>query len=109
YKYGDVTVRDHMALDGLTDVWDQCSMGESTERHVGRLGITRADQDQFAVTSHQRAAAAQKNGVFAEEIVPLSVPQRRGDPLVVDTDEGVRPDTTLEALARLKPAFAPDG
>jgi acetyl-CoA C-acetyltransferase len=109
YQYGDVLIKDHMALDGLTDVWDACSMGESTERHVGRLGITRGEQDAFAAASHQRAAAAQKNGVFAEEITPLQVPQRRGDPLVVDTDEGVRPDATAESLARLRPAFSPDG
>lgn len=109
YKYGDVVVQDHLARDGLTDVWDQCSMGESTERHVGRLGITRADQDAFAAASHQRAAAAQKNGAFSEEIVPVEAPQRRGDPVRFDTDEGVRADTTAETLAKLRPAFADDG
>lgn len=109
YKYGDVVVRDHMALDGLTDVWDACSMGESTERHVATLGITRGQQDEFAAASHQRAAAAQKNGAFGEEITPLEVPQRRGDPLTVDIDEGVRADATAESLAKLKPAFAADG
>jgi acetyl-CoA C-acetyltransferase len=109
YKYGDVVVRDHMALDGLTDAWDCCSMGESTERHGTALGISREEQDSFAAASHQRAAAAQKNGAFAEEIVPLKVPQRRGEPLVVDSDEGIRPDTTAESLSRLRPAFTPDG
>jgi acetyl-CoA C-acetyltransferase len=109
YKYGDVVIKDHMALDGLTDVWDACSMGESTERHIASLGITRTDQDRFAAASHQRAAAAQKNGAFAEEIVPVQVPQRRGDPLVVDTDEGVRPESTAESLGTLRPAFSPDG
>jgi acetyl-CoA C-acetyltransferase len=109
YKYGDVVVKDHMALDGLTDVWDACSMGESTERHVARLGITREDQDAFAAASHQRAAAAAKNGTFTEEITPVEVPQRRGDPLLVEADEGVRPDTTVETLAKLRPAFAADG
>jgi acetyl-CoA C-acetyltransferase len=109
YKYGDVLIKDHMALDGLTDVWDACSMGESTERHVAGLGITRADQDAFAAASHQRAAAAQKNGAFAEEIVPVEVPRRRSDPLVIDIDEGVRPEATVGSLARLRPAFAPDG
>ncbi|MFY1687587.1 acetyl-CoA C-acetyltransferase [Plantactinospora sp. WMMB782] len=109
YKYGDVTVKDHMALDGLTDAWDCCAMGESTERHNARHGIGRAEQDAFAAASHQRAAAAQKNGAFAEEIVPVTVPQRKGDPLVIDEDEGVRPDTTAESLARLRPAFTPDG
>src|SRR5215831_11124609 len=67
YKYGDVTVKDHMALDGLTDVWDMCSMGESTERHNDRYQITRERQDEFGAASHQRAAAAQKSGAFAEE------------------------------------------
>ncbi|MDG4789551.1 acetyl-CoA C-acetyltransferase [Micromonospora sp. WMMD1102] len=109
YKYGDVIVKDHMALDGLTDAWDCCAMGESTERHNARHGIGRAEQDAFAAASHQRAAAAQKNGAFAEEIVPVAVPQRKGDPLVIDEDEGVRPDTTAESLARLRPAFTPDG
>ena len=109
YKYGDVVVKDHMAHDGLTDVWDACSMGESTERHVSRLGISRAEQDEFAAASHQRAAAAAKNGAFAEEIVPIEVPQRRGEPVTIAEDEGVRPDTTPESLAKLRPAFAPDG
>lgn len=109
YKYGDVVVKDHMALDGLTDAWDCCSMGESTERHGARHGITRAEQDAFAAASHQRAAAAQKNGLFADEIVPVRIPQRKGDPVVVDADEGIRPDTTVETLAKLRPAFSPDG
>ncbi|MER7165030.1 acetyl-CoA C-acetyltransferase [Micromonospora sp. NPDC000207] len=109
YKYGDVTLADHMALDGLSDPWDDCSMGESTERHGARHGITRADQDTFAATSHQRAAAAQKNGHFADEITPVVIPQRRGEPLVISEDEGIRPDTTAESLGRLRPAFAPDG
>jgi acetyl-CoA C-acetyltransferase len=109
YKYGDVTLKDHMALDGLTDAYDQVAMGESTDRHNARLGIGRAEQDAFAARSHQRAAAAQKNGVFAEEIAPVSVPQRRGDPIVVSEDEGIRPDTTAEVLAKLKPAFTPSG
>ncbi|MFY1651923.1 acetyl-CoA C-acetyltransferase [Solwaraspora sp. WMMB762] len=109
YKYGDVVVADHMALDGLTDVFDCCAMGESTERHGTRLGISRAEQDAFAATSHQRAADAQKNGVFAEEITPVEVPQRKGDPVRLLNDEGIRPDTTVETLARLRPAFTPDG
>ncbi|MFI5845086.1 acetyl-CoA C-acetyltransferase [Catenuloplanes sp. NPDC051500] len=109
YKYGDVIIKDHMALDGLTDAWDCCSMGESTEKHGARHGITREEQDAFAAASHQRAAAAQKNGHFAEEIAPVSIPQRKGDPIVISEDEGIRPDTTAESLARLRPAFAPDG
>src|SRR4051812_29807912 len=109
YKYGDVVVRDHMALDGLTDAYDQVSMGESTERHTARVGITRADQDAFGAASHQRAAAAQKNGHFAEEIVPVEIPQRKGDPILVTEDEQIRPETTAESLAKLRPAFAKDG
>ncbi|GAB3152362.1 acetyl-CoA C-acetyltransferase [Micromonospora sonneratiae] len=109
YKYGDVVIKDHMALDGLTDVYDCCSMGEATERHGVRHGITRTEQDAFAATSHQRAAAAQKNGVFAEEIVPVSIPRRKGDPVVITEDEGIRPDTTVETLSKLRPAFTKDG
>ncbi|MEH0983142.1 acetyl-CoA C-acetyltransferase [Micromonospora sp. CPCC 205556] len=109
YKYGDVTVKDHMALDGLTDAWDCCSMGESTERHGVKHGITRQEQDAFAAASHQRAAAAQKNGHFADEITPVVIPQRKGEPLVISEDEGIRPDTTVESLGKLRPAFAKDG
>jgi acetyl-CoA C-acetyltransferase len=107
-KYGDILVRDHTALDGLTDPWDGISMGESTERSGAELDITRAEQDAFAALSHQRAAAAQRNGHFAEEIAPIRTGQRDADP-VVDTDEGVRPDATAESLGRLRPAFAKDG
>jgi len=109
YKYGDVTVLDHMALDGLSDAYDACSMGESTERHNPRFGVTREQQDAFGAASHQKAAAAQKNGVFAEEITPLEIPQRKGEPLLVLEDEGIRPETTAESLAKLRPAFAKDG
>jgi acetyl-CoA C-acetyltransferase len=109
YKYGDVVVRDHMALDGLTDAYDCCSMGESTERHSRALNIDRAEQDAFGAASHQRAAAAQKNGAFGEEIVAVEIPQRRGDPILVTEDEQIRPETTVESLAKLRPAFAPDG
>jgi acetyl-CoA C-acetyltransferase len=109
YKYGDVVIKDHMALDGLTDVYDVCSMGESTERHNPAYAVTRAAQDAFGAASHQRAAAAQKNGVFAEEITPVEIAQRRGDPLLILEDEGIRPETTPESLAKLRPAFAKDG
>jgi acetyl-CoA C-acetyltransferase len=109
HKYGDITMLDHMALDGLTDAYEGCSMGESTDRHSVRHGITRQEQDAFGAASHQRAAAAQKNGVFAEEIAPVEVPQRRGDPVVITEDEGIRPDTTAESLAKLRPAFGKDG
>src|SRR5256884_4667384 len=109
YKYGEVTLLDHMALDGLTDAYDGVSMGESTDRHSKRYGITREEQDAFGAASHQKAAAAQKDGRFAEEITPLSVPQKRGEPIVISEDEGIRPDTTPETLARLRPAFGSDG
>jgi acetyl-CoA C-acetyltransferase len=109
FKYGDTALVDSMALDGLTDAFDQVSMGESTERHNGRLGISRQEQDEFAARSHQLAAKAIKDGVLADEIEPVVIPQRRGEPVVVDTDEGVRADTTAESLAGLKPAFAADG
>src|SRR5215471_12582528 len=105
FKYGDTALVDSMALDGLTDAFDQVSMGESTERHNGRLSITRQEQDEFAARSHQLASTAIKNGILAEEIVPVTIPQRRGEPLVFDTDEGVRGDTTAESLSGLKPAF----
>ncbi len=109
YKYGSVEVLDAMAYDGLTDAFDQIPMGESTERYNAKLGISRAEQDEFAAASHQRAAAAAKNGLFDEEIVPVQIPQRRGDPIEFRADEGIRPDTTVESLARLKPAFTKDG
>jgi acetyl-CoA C-acetyltransferase len=109
FKYGDTRLVDSMALDGLTDAFDQVSMGESTERHNSKLGITRAEQDAFAARSHQLAAKAIKDGLMAEEIAPVIIPQRRGEPVIVDTDEGVRADTTPESLAGLRPAFAPDG
>jgi acetyl-CoA C-acetyltransferase len=109
YRFGPVTVDDSMALDGLTDAFDHLSMGESTENSVRKLGITRAEQDEFAALSHQRAAAAAKNGLFADEIVAVEVPQRGGEPLSVTEDEGIRPGTTAQTLGKLKPAFGQDG
>jgi acetyl-CoA C-acetyltransferase len=109
YKYGDGTLVDSMAYDGLFCAFDQCAMGESTERYNAKLGITREEQDEFSARSHDLAAAAQKNGAFDEEIIGVPVPQRRGDPLLVTTDEGVRPETTVAGLAALRPAFAADG
>ncbi|MET8139363.1 acetyl-CoA C-acetyltransferase [Sphaerisporangium sp. NPDC005288] len=108
-KYGGADIVDAMAFDGLRDVFDQVSMGESTERHNTRLGIGREEQDAFSARSHQLAAAAAKDGTFDDEIVPVTLPQRKGDPLVVSADEGVRGDTTVETLARLRPAFTKDG
>jgi acetyl-CoA C-acetyltransferase len=109
HKYGDVTMLDHMAHDGLFCAFDQMAMGASTEKYNSRYGLTREEQDEFSARSHQRAAAAAEKGLFAEEITPVEVPQRKGDPLVVDADEGIRPDTTVEKLAKLRPAFAADG
>jgi len=108
-KFGPAEVADAMALDGLTDAFDHLSMGESTDRHNTRLGISRAEQDEFSARSHQRAAEAIKNGLLAEEIVPVPVPQRRGEPVMFDTDEGVRGDTTVDVLSKLRPAFSADG
>jgi acetyl-CoA C-acetyltransferase len=108
-RFGSAELVDSMALDGLTDAFDHLSMGESTERHNARLNIGREEQDEFAARSHQRAAEAIKNGLLADEIVPVSVPQRRGDPVIFDTDEGVRADSTAESLSRLRPAFGQNG
>jgi len=109
FRFGSAELVDSMALDGLTDAFDHVSMGESTERHNAGLGITREEQDEFAARSHQRAAEAIKNGLLADEIVGVEVPQRRGDPVLFDTDEGVRADSTAESLSRLRPAFAQNG
>ncbi|MEH0108365.1 acetyl-CoA C-acetyltransferase [Tersicoccus sp. MR15.9] len=109
WTYGSFEAVDAVANDGLVDSFDHVSMGASTESHNGRLGIERASQDEVAAASHQRAAAAAQNGVFDQEIVPVKVPQRKGAPIDVSTDEGIRPSTTTETLAGLRPAFASDG
>lgn len=109
YKYGAIEMLDSMAYDGLTDSFEDIAMGASTEKHNTRLGIERPAQDEFGALSHQRAAAAQKNGVFEAEIVPVEIPQRKGDPVVFAQDEGIRADTTVETLGKLRPAFAKDG
>ncbi|ALJ20044.1 acetyl-CoA C-acetyltransferase [Microbacterium sp. No. 7] len=109
WSYGSVEVLDHMAYDGLTDAYDRESMGLSTERLNPSFGITREEQDRISALSHQRAAAAQASGAFDAEIVAVEVPQRKGDPIAVTRDEGVRPDTTAESLAGLRPAFSKDG
>src|SRR6266567_5125020 len=108
YKYGAVEMLDSMALDGLTDAFDGLSMGESTEMHNAKLGISREQQDEFAARSQQRAARAAKDGVLAEEIVPIEVETKR-DTVAFDTDEGIRGDTTVESLAKLRPAFGREG
>ncbi|MFC7817981.1 MULTISPECIES: acetyl-CoA C-acetyltransferase [unclassified Streptomyces] len=109
YKYGAVQMLDAMAHDGLTDSFEDIAMGESTEKHNTRLGIERPAQDEIAALSHQRAAAAQKNGLFEAEITPVEIPQRKGDPVLFSKDEGIRGDTTAESLGKLRPAFAKDG
>ncbi len=109
YRLGDQKVVDSMMNDGLVDAFDHVAMGADTEGYSCAAGIGRERQDAFAAASHERAAAAIKDGRFAAEIAPVSVPQRKGDPIVVDTDEGVRPETTVESLGKLKPAFSPDG
>ena len=109
HRFGAVELVDSMEYDGLTDAFDHLSMGESTDGYSQRLGIGRGEQDEFAARSHQRAAEAAKNGLFDDEIIPVQVPQRRADPVTVAHDEGVRPDTTAEALSRLRPAFGAEG
>ncbi len=109
YRIGDATAVDSMMYDGLFCAFDNCAMGLGTERYNGADGVSRERQDAFSALSHERAAAAIKDGRFADEIVPVQVPQRKGDPLVVETDEGVRPETTAESLSRLRPAFDKDG
>ncbi|MEU2063873.1 acetyl-CoA C-acetyltransferase [Streptomyces sp. NPDC013455] len=109
HKYGAIQMLDAMAHDGLTDAFEGIAMGESTEKHNTRLGIKRPEQDEIAALSHQRAAAAQKNGLFEAEITPVEIPQRKGDPVLFSKDEGIRGDTTAESLGKLRPAFAKDG
>jgi acetyl-CoA C-acetyltransferase len=109
FKYGDTKLVDSMAYDGLWDAFTNDAMGALTDKQNAALGISREEQDAFAARSHQRAAAAQKDGRFTDEIVSVRIPQRRGDPLLIDSDEGVRPETTVESLGKLRPAFAADG
>jgi len=110
FKYGDTALVDSMAYDALYDQLTKQAMGGLTEQiNAEGTKLTREEQDEFAATSHQRAAAAQKNGIFDDEIVPVTIPQRKGDPIVVSADEGVRGDTTAESLSKLRPAFSKDG
>ncbi|MCG7579154.1 acetyl-CoA C-acetyltransferase [Mycolicibacterium sp. OfavD-34-C] len=109
YKYGDVTALDHMAYDGLHDLFTDQPMGALTEQRNDTDRFTRAQQDEFAASSHQKAARAWKDGVFADEVVPVKIPQRKGDPVEFTEDEGVRADTTAESLSGLRPAFRKDG
>jgi acetyl-CoA C-acetyltransferase len=105
YRLGDQSVVDSMMFDGLFCAFDQCAMGAGTEKYAASAGLAREAQDALSAQSHERAATAQKDGLFDNEITPVEVPQRKGDPLVVDTDEGVRPGTTAESLGALRPAF----
>ncbi|WP_406638494.1 acetyl-CoA C-acetyltransferase [Pseudarthrobacter quantipunctorum] len=109
WTYGSIQALDVAAHDGLTDAFDGQSMGLSTETRNLALGIDRTSQDNVAAQSHQRAALAAKNGTFDDEIVPVSVKQRKGDPVVVSADEGVRPNTSVDSLAGLRAAFVTDG
>jgi acetyl-CoA C-acetyltransferase len=109
FRYGDATLADSLNLDGLFCAFDHCIMGDTTDRKNSILNITRTEQDEWAAASHERAVAATKNGTFDGEIVPVSVPQRRGDPLLVEQDEGMRPGTTVDSLSKLRPAFSTDG
>ncbi|MBB5167764.1 acetyl-CoA C-acetyltransferase [Mycobacterium sp. AZCC_0083] len=109
YNYGDVTVLDHMAYDGLFDVFTDQPMGALTEQRNDVDQFTRLEQDEFAALSHQRAAAAWKDGVYTDEVVPVKIPQRKGDPIEFTEDEGIRANTTAESLGGLKRAFRKDG
>lgn len=109
FKIGNVTMEDALFHDGLYCSFDKCLMGESTESYNGRYGLTREDQDQFALHSHQRAAAATAAGIFDDEIIPMEIPQGKGATKTLAHDEGIRADTTLESLAKLRPAFSTEG
>ncbi|MFN8017489.1 MAG: acetyl-CoA C-acetyltransferase [Acidimicrobiales bacterium] len=111
YRMGDQKVVDSLMYDGLYDQFDHVAMGASTEAYCGKetTAISREEQDEFAAASHQRAAAAAKNGLFDDEIVSVEVPQRKGDPIVVSEDEGVRGETSAESLSKLRPAFDKEG
>ncbi len=109
FKYGNTELVDHTAFDGLYDAFTDQPMGALTEQGNDTDGFTRAEQDEFAARSHQLAATAWKNGLFADEVVPVSIPQRKGDPIEFSEDEGIRADTTADTLAGLRPAFRKDG
>ena len=109
YRIGDGAVVDSMMSDGLTCTLEGCAMGEATERYAADLGLTREPQDAFSAQSHERAAKAQKDGLLADEIVPVIIPQRRGEPIQLTDDEGIRSDVDAASLARLRAAFVADG
>ncbi|GAB2636969.1 acetyl-CoA C-acetyltransferase [Gordonia jinhuaensis] len=110
FKYGTAEMLDHMAYDGLFDAFTDQPMGALTEEHNAEIEkFSREEQDEFAARSHQLAATAWKNDVFADEVIPVSIPQRKGDPIVFAEDEGIRADTTVDSLSRLRPAFSKTG
>ena len=109
YRIGDGAVVDSMMSDGLTCTLEGCAMGEATERYAAEMGLAREPQDAFSAQSHERAARAQKDGLLADEIVPVSIPQRRGEPIQLTDDEGIRSDVDAASLARLRAAFVADG
>ncbi|WP_241249875.1 acetyl-CoA C-acetyltransferase [Rhodococcus sp. X156] len=109
FKYGDVTMVDHMAYDGLHDAFTDQAMGLLTEQRNDEDKITREEQDAYAARSHERAAKAWKDGLFDDEVVGVSIPQRKGDPVEFKFDEGIRADTTVESLGKLRPSFRKDG
>src|SRR3954462_1698513 len=110
FKYGDVTLVDSMAHDALWDQATSQAMGALTEDYnKAHTALSREEQDSFAAASHQKAAQAWKNGLFDEEVVPVSIAQRKGDPVLVSEDEGIRCDRTAESLSALRPAFRKDG
>jgi acetyl-CoA C-acetyltransferase len=108
-RMGDATLVDVMNHDGLFCAFDHCTMGESSDAKNAQLGISRREQDEWSARSHERALAATESGAFADEITAVSVPQRKGEPVVVSVDEGMRPGTTVESLGALRPAFVSDG
>ncbi|HWB88368.1 MAG TPA: acetyl-CoA C-acetyltransferase [Acidimicrobiia bacterium] len=108
-RMGNTEMVDVMQHDGLFCAFDQCTMGESSDRKNERLGIARQEQDEWAARSHQRAGEATRTGAYADEMTPVDVPQRKGDPTTVTTDEGIRPDATAETMASLRPAFSSSG
>jgi acetyl-CoA C-acetyltransferase len=110
FKYGDVTMHDHMDGDGLWDSFTDQGMGLLTEQgNTGDVAFTRAEQDAFSARSHQLAARAWKDGLFDDEVITMSIPQRKGDPIEFKADESIRADTTSQSLAKLRPAFSKDG
>ncbi len=110
YRMGDGQLKDSMMFDGLTCAFDNEAMGLATEKYQSEShGYSRERQDEWSARSHERAAAAWKDGAYDDEVVPVEIPQRKGDPVVVDSDEGIRPGTTAESLGGLRPAFSKDG